>query len=207
MSKPKKPFDPNDPELRRIAARIATLRGTLYRDSAESICEIGMELEGVASKLRDRDYRVWLDDVADMSREGAMNHRRLFRLSRESPSLFLRFKTLGPSKLYQIARLPPGKRLPALRAKVDGKTAAEMSDAEFQIAIAPFRPPASRRVTPRMRAHGLRMRVRTMLSDLRTARRTLSHVPPDAAAKLEADLASLAAESTALAKSLASSAD
>jgi hypothetical protein len=179
MRPPKKLLDPKDPEARRIADRIASLRGTLSRDSAESVVEIGAELEAAAARMHDRDYRAWLEDVVDMSREGAMNYRRLHQMSLESPAVFLRYKTLGPSKLYQIARLPRARRLPALRARLSGKSAHEMSDAEFQLAIAPFRPPSRRRVTPKMRAHGLRMRIRTMLLDLRTARRTLADLPAD----------------------------
>src|SRR5262245_29849809 len=98
--RPKRPLSPDDAELRRIAERIAVMRGTLQRGSAESVAEMGAELETAARQLRDRDYRAWLADLVGMSREGAKNYRRLHALSVESPALFLRYKTLGPSKLY-----------------------------------------------------------------------------------------------------------
>jgi len=131
-------------------------------------------------------------------RTGASWNARVFRLSAESPSLFLRFKSLGPSKLYQIAKLPRAKRAAALRARHEGKSVPEMSDAQLHIALAAFRPPAGRKVTPRMRAHGLRMRIRAMRSDLRAARRTLGPLPPDALSLLSIDLTALATESTSL---------
>jgi hypothetical protein len=79
-----------------------------------------------------------------------------------------------------------------------------MSDAEFELAIAPFRPPSRRKVTPKMRAHGLRMRIRTMLLDLRAARRTLADLSADSRTALTTDLTTLATESTALASHLGS---
>jgi hypothetical protein len=182
---------PDDPELHRLAARIADLLSTASRDSVETLREVGAALDSAAAELRARDYHVWLRDVAHVSAGSAANYRRLRRFSAESPSLFLSWKDIGPSKIYMVARLPAGRRAAALQGRLEGRSVREMTDAEFAAVVDRLRDPASRRkVTPRMRAHGLRMRLRAMRADLAAAS-ALGPLPPDAAATLAADLASL----------------
>jgi hypothetical protein len=194
---PRIPLEPDDPEIRRITARIEEIRTTLSRDNVETIREWGVALAEAASKMRHKDYQLWIARDLHISRAAAANYRRLYSLSVESPALFLRWKSIGPSKLYQLARLGKVARQAALKDTVSGRSVDEMTDAEFAVLMSRHKDPSRRRVTPKMRAHGLRMRIRTMLTDLDEAH-SIAPLPADTRTKLTADLTALARAAAAL---------
>lgn len=102
----------NDTDIRKLTVEILTLSDTLERDRAESVVEIGAKMTAVRSALRRGAWGAWLEDLP-YTKQSAQNYMQLATWAATEPGLFVRFKSLGPSKLYALLRLPP-KTLGAL---------------------------------------------------------------------------------------------
>jgi hypothetical protein len=150
----------DDPAVVRFTERFLELKQQAFRDLVDTAVELG-EILVEARKALWGNYRRWIRERLQIDRSTADNYSALARLARESPAVIQRWKELGPSKLYQIARLPaPGRRavlrLPRLQ---------ERTDREFSELVRPHRV-LRRKVTGNMRAHGLRMKVEAWIRTL-----------------------------------------
>jgi hypothetical protein len=80
-------------------------------NSAESVVEIGAELAAAAARMRDRDYRTWLEDVVDMPREGAIT-----TAASTSPSTPTASRTSSSMEGAGVnSRPPPSERSAGMR--------------------------------------------------------------------------------------------
>ena len=104
----------DDPDIRRLTIEILTLADTLERDRAESVVEIGEKMLAVRSTLGRGEWGRWVADDVPYTKQSALNYMRLATWATEQSSAFVRLKSLGPTKLYALLRLPPKvlKKLP-----------------------------------------------------------------------------------------------
>jgi hypothetical protein len=138
-----------------LTERYLELRQHAFRTSVDMAIEQGEIILSIQRRVGG-GLTAWLTRVGTR-KTTAYNHAALARLAKEQPSVIQDWKELGPSKLYKIAKLPAPSRQKVLRAgaaKLRGS-----SDEEFAEMVAPFTQ-RKRKVTPDMRAHGFRMRVR-----------------------------------------------
>jgi hypothetical protein len=118
-------------------------------------------------------FHRWLRDKVGIEPQTARNYLALARMARESPGAVERWKELGASKLYRVARLPREGQRAVLRTP----RLAEMTDREFKAVTGPYLV-QQRKVTGNMRAHGLRMKLQSFRRDIAGAR--LSGIQDDA---------------------------
>jgi hypothetical protein len=159
------PVDPlEDSRVARLTERFLELKRQVYRNLVDVAVELGEILEE-GKEILGKSYPRWLDDGLGIERRTAGNYLSLARVARESPGTVQRWKELGATKLYQLARIPAAARREVLRKEgLQG-----MGDREFSALI---RPHVVRRrtVTGNMRAHGFRMKVRAFLETIEGAR-------------------------------------
>jgi hypothetical protein len=173
------------PAVLRLTERFLELRREIFRNLVDRAVELG-ELLLEARPLLRGQYQRWLRERLGVDGGTAENYLRLARLARDSPGVLQRWKELGVSKLYRIARLPAPARKKVLRLD----RLAAMSDREFSEATSDYLPPL-RKVSDNMRAHGLRMRLRAFTGVV-AATRALEITDDRLRAGLRADLAALA---------------
>ncbi len=115
----------DDADIQKLTIEILTLSDTLERDRAESVVEIGEKMAVIHAALAHGGWGRWVADEVPYTERSALNYIRLAEWAAREPSFYLRFKSLGPTKLYALLRLPP-------------ETLAELpdpgSDAEPQLA-------------------------------------------------------------------------
>ncbi len=96
----------DDPDVEKLTIEILTLSDTLERDRAESVVEIGAKIAAVRTALAHGRWGAWIDEMP-YTDQSARNYMGLAEWARDAPDAFLRFKSLGPTKLYALRRLPP----------------------------------------------------------------------------------------------------
>ena len=146
-----KAFDARD--LFRLETRFVELRRDKQRDEVEQTIELGEILIEAKPKLS-RTYHLWLSKRLHVQSSTAANYQTLAKFAGEKPGVIHRWKELGTSKLYRLARITDkglGKALatPGL---------AEMTDRQFAALTKPF-VARTRKVTGNMTAHGIRQEV------------------------------------------------
>lgn len=152
------------PEVTALTERFHELR----RQGARTIVDLSIELGAILEegrKVLAGSFHRWLRERIGIEPQTARNYLALARMARESPGVIERWKELGASKLYRVARLPRDGQRAVLRAP----RLAEMTDREFKDVTAPFLV-QERKVTGNMRAHGLRMKLQSFRRDLAAAR-------------------------------------
>ncbi len=97
----------DEADIQKLTIEILTLSDTLERDRTESVVEIGEKMLAVRAALRRGAWGAWLADEVPYTKQSALNYMQLATWAAEQPGLFVRFKSLGPSKLYALLRLPP----------------------------------------------------------------------------------------------------
>ena len=100
-------------DIERWTIQIADRVRTVHRDFTESLVEIGTLLQRVRRAMKHGDWLAWLREMPFAQRSAA-NYMLLAKWAFDRPREFQRLKSLGPSKLYAIARLD-GRRLRGLR--------------------------------------------------------------------------------------------
>ncbi|HEY3235135.1 MAG TPA: hypothetical protein VGJ84_10470 [Polyangiaceae bacterium] len=156
----------DDPRIVQLGARFLELRSTLFRDSVDTIVELG-EILHQGSKLLRGQYVRWLGELR-VPRSTANRYVQLFLASRQAPGLIQKWKELGPGKLYKLARIEPADRHEILKASRRDEL-LRMNDEEFAEVASPYLK-RRRKVTTDMRAHGLRMKVRAWVEALGSSR-------------------------------------
>ncbi len=114
----------SDADLQKLTIEILTLSDTLERDRAESVVEIGERFVVARELLGRGEWGRWVADEVPHTKRTALNYIALATWAAEQPGLFGRFKSLGPSKLYALLKLPP---------KVAGALPDPGSDTEPQL--------------------------------------------------------------------------
>ncbi len=97
----------SDPDIHKLTIEILTLSDTLERDRAESVVEIGEKMLTVRAALPRGPWGAWLADKVPYTKQSASNYMKLATWATNQPGHYLRFKSLGPTKLYALLRLPP----------------------------------------------------------------------------------------------------
>ena len=101
----------DDPDIRRLTIEILTLADTLERDRAESVVEIGEKMLAVRSTLGRGEWGRWVADDVPYTKQSALNYMRLATWATEQSSAFVRFKSLGPTKLQEAPEVAPVEKL------------------------------------------------------------------------------------------------
>jgi hypothetical protein len=99
------PGDRSDPRVRKLTTEILALHTTAERDYAETVVEIGTRLRAVRLLLRHGEWLAWLEMDVPFTAQSATNYIDLADWAEEHASDFMRFKQLGPTKLYAIMTL------------------------------------------------------------------------------------------------------
>lgn len=146
------------PEIRGLATRIQGLR----RDTSRHLVDVGLEVGELLQRAHARArpkleglFQQWVKDVLHIDPKTASNQMALAEVSSVEPNFIEDWKDLGLAKLYHLARLTPKARQQVLRAP----HLEEMTDLEFARLLKPHKPARQRKVTPRMHAHGMRMKL------------------------------------------------
>lgn len=92
-------------DVDQLTTEILTLSDTLERDRAESVVEIGERMLAVRNALGRGEWGDWIDQVP-YTEQSARNYMGLAEWAQFEPGAFLRLKSLGPTKLYALQRLP-----------------------------------------------------------------------------------------------------
>jgi hypothetical protein len=161
------PSDPlEDRKVIRLTHRLLELRRQMFSDAVDTVVELG-EILRQGRVILAGHYRRWLDQLA-ISRATARNYERLALTAEEDPRLIQRFKELGTTKLYRLAVMNPEGRKSVLgRGKTEDLRA--LTAREFA-ALTASHVKRTRKVTADMRAHGLRMKVRSWAQTLHRTR-------------------------------------
>lgn len=157
------PEQDDPPEVAALADRFLELRRQGARTLVDLAVELGQILDAAREKVG-RRFGAWARERLGLERGTADNYLSMARLAREQPQIIERYKELGASKLYQVARLPAANRLTVLRTP--GVSA--LTDAEWKKVVEPHRV-VRRKVTGNMRAHGLRQKVTSFHEEIRKA--------------------------------------
>ncbi|MEK6609152.1 MAG: hypothetical protein AABZ30_15950 [Myxococcota bacterium] len=185
----------DDTRVVRLTERFLELRRQAFRDAVDTVAELG-EILREGRTLLAGVYLRWTEDRLGIDYKTARNYEALAHLAAEAPDVIQRFKELGPSKLYRVARLAPAARRVVLRTP----DLHDMTDQAFAEVVAPYIV-KGRPVTGNMRAHGLRMKAQAFGERLRRLR--LPAIRDDAMrAGLRDDLIALADEIKRLASRL-----
>lgn len=171
------PVTLDSPPVGKFTERFLELRRQGFRDLVDMAVELGEILIQARPLLRGV-YQKWLREHLGVDPATAENYVALARLSKEAPHVIQRWKELGPTKLYRVARLPP----PGRSAIFKVRGLADMTDGEFVEVTARYLV-RRRKVTGNMRAHGLRMKVQGFTQ--RLARTRLPAIEDD---QLRSDL-------------------
>ncbi|MHC5038479.1 MAG: hypothetical protein ACYTHM_14295 [Planctomycetota bacterium] len=174
--------------LVRLTARFQELKRQLYRDAVDTAVELGDILREGKAVLTGH-YRRWIERLG-ISPKTALNYERLSRLAEEAPRILQQFKELGPAKLYRVADIEKTHRNKILNPKRAGRL-IEMNHREFASLTAPYRK-RRRAVTADMKAHGLKMKIRSWKETLRSAR-VRGIKSPELKGSLKSELADLVA--------------
>jgi hypothetical protein len=151
-------------EVVRLTARFLELKREAFRSLVDRAIELGELLLEGKGVLRGH-YMRWLRERLGIEHQTGENYVHLARLAHDSPAIIQRWKELGPSKLYRLARLPPeGRRVVLKRRDVPQMTDREFSELTDKHLV------RRRKVTGNMRAHGLRMQVRAFSGTVRQSR-------------------------------------
>lgn len=182
---PASPID--SPEAAALAARFHEAR----RQGARTLVELAVELGQIlleGQRSLDLAFRPWLRERLGLELSTAHNYMAMGRLAREAPAMLERHKDLGASKLYQVARL----EAPGRHAVLSTPGIAQLTDRDFKRVVDPHRP-RRRKVTPAMRAHGLREKLKSYTT-------AIGAFKPGKLAGAEAMRAGLLADAKALRK-------
>ena len=141
--------DLTDPKLIALAARFQELQQQTFRDLVEAAVELGGILLQ-ARPLAAGSFGAWLEEVG-VSHASAMNYMGMATLAKHQPQLIERWKELGPTKLYQVARLPAEAQKDVLQTKKRDEI-LQMNDREFAALVEPHLPKSTVPVTPARKA-------------------------------------------------------
>src|SRR4051812_48734485 len=97
------------PESEALAARFHEARRQALRTLVDMTVEAGQVLLEAQRRLGP-SYARWLRERLHLEPSTARNYVSMARLAAESPWAVERYKQLGASKLYQVARLPAESR-------------------------------------------------------------------------------------------------
>lgn len=130
------------PELGRHGAVLSSMFHTAQRDLSETLLQIGRRLRELRPKIPRGQWLAWLRTLP-FARRSAGNYMALARWAQLRPADFLRFKDLGPSKLYALVRAPAkvlrglrGDRLHAIPGTTERRSLREMSVPQFHALVA-----------------------------------------------------------------------
>jgi hypothetical protein len=185
----RKPADLTDPKLAALTARFQELQAQAYRDLVGAAVELG-DILRTGKPLTGASYGAWLEELG-VSRKSADNYMAMAALARTNPQALERWKELGPTKLYRVARLPAGAQREVLQPKKRDEI-LQMNDREFSALVEPHLPRSTASFTPAQKAHGLRQKAsswRRQLGDFRTY--FGKHAPEARPAELVAELRAL----------------
>jgi len=142
---------PSEQRLERLSGRFGEIREQSYRYLADSSRDAGLVLEEARKILVAKaDFNQWRASLG-VSRTSATNFVNVARLARQAPAVYERWRILGPTKLYRVARLAPAGRT-AVLAKPGIE---ELTDAEFALLCAPHETEPTVEVTGNMVGQGL----------------------------------------------------
>lgn len=144
------------PEIARQTARFLELKAQQFRDAVDTAIELGEILREVAPQIEGHARR-WYE-ILGISASAAHNYSRLAALAEGRPDIIQKWKEIGASKLYRVARMSPRGR-EAVLVKSEKPRLIAINDLEFGALTAPYVPAPKRKVTADMRAHGFRMKV------------------------------------------------
>ncbi len=151
----------SDPRMQRLRERVEEIRRQTYEFLIDRARELGEVLIEAAALLDSPShYNRWLKTVG-ISRPTSHNYRRVARFASEAPGLFQRWRDLGPTKVYQLARLGSKGRASILAS--EGIRA--MTDAQFIALCAPY-VEKTRLVTGNMLASGLERKAAGMVTKM-----------------------------------------
>ena len=178
-----------DPKIVALAARFRELQQQAFRDLVGAAVEMGgILLEG--KRLTGEGFPAFLDDLA-VSRTCAANYMGMAALARRYPQVIERWKELGPSKLYKVARLPESAHREVLQPKNRDELLA-MNDREFAALVGPHLPRTATAPTPARKANGLKQKAvswRRQLGDFH--KYFTKHAPDQRPKELETELRAL----------------
>lgn len=144
------PLQLADTKLERLAGRFAEVRSQSYRYLVDASRDAGDVLVQARRLLPDPyDFNRWRETL-DVSRASAANFLNVAALAHHAPAIYERWRGLGPSKIYRLARLSPRAR-DAVLAKPGIEA---MNDAAFALLCFPHEESPDN-VTPNMLGNGL----------------------------------------------------
>ena len=155
-----------DPAIVRLTERFLELHREAFRNAVDVVIELGEILLEAKPRLPGA-YGRWLERLG-VSLQSAHNYESLAVLSAKHPGVIERWKELGLSKLYRIGALSQEGRKAVLKPGAAPRLSA-MNDREFAELTKRY-VPEKRKVTPEMRAHGLRMKLAAWIQVLEAAR-------------------------------------
>lgn len=181
--------DLQDPRMVALTARFRELQHQAFRDLVGAAVELGQLLVEGKTLISGR-YAEWLDELG-VSRKSADNYMSMYQLARQHPDVIERWKELGPTKLYQVARLPDGSHREVLQPK-KREEILQMNDREFTALVTPHLPKSRVTVTPAQKASGLRQKAVSWRNQLGEFKKYFAKNTPDERPKeLEAELRAL----------------
>ncbi len=167
----------SDPEAAALGQEVLQLYETAARDMAETVVESGKRLQQLRALVAPASWTAWVEDEAPFSVRAAANYLRLAAFAAEAPRDFLRWKHLGPTKLYALMGLSWASRRVLRQRKLHAvpgagkRTLERMSAAQLHLVVAALEPTpvpaaATRTLTSaRRRARGL-ARVAATLAEM-----------------------------------------
>jgi hypothetical protein len=161
------PADPlADPTIERLSERFLELHREGFRTAVNLVVELGQILLEAKPRLRG-SYARWLDRLG-VSPQTARNYESLAQLSARHPGVIEQWKELGPAKLYRIGALSQEGRRAILKPNAAPRLQA-MNPREFAELTRRY-VVERRKVTPEMKAHGLRMKLAAWVQALEAVR-------------------------------------
>jgi hypothetical protein len=155
------------PSMKRIGAQVIALRARKERDYLERCLEMGRLLRQARTRLAHGSWRPWLRDVAKLGKSSAHNYVSLSTWAEEKPQELRRWRSLGASKLFVVAKASDRAR--ADLRKLSTRKLADMSVPELRLVVARSsmgrtEPSVSRRIARlRRRMHGVVREVHQLL--------------------------------------------
>lgn len=127
-----------DPHVRRLTEQIVAMHTKAAADLTATVVNIGARMFEVRKRLEHGEWLRWLHTGISIKPRTVQQYLALFEWSRRAKPEFVRFKHIGPTKLYVLAaakpaavrKLPIGKaiRIPGGgRKTIDDMTIAELS--------------------------------------------------------------------------------
>lgn len=191
-------FNLDSPKIQILTAKISELKKTLFRDTVETVIEIGEYLTEAKSILSHGDWLKWLAENVHFSERTAQRYMQLAEFKESNTTHVSYLKDSGIFKLYKIAALPEPQRRKVLFTKqfrIPGrqqkKSIKEMSRIEFYQVINSLTG-GKRRVAPDTQSRAVRKLLRKTISLLEELRNCADKISSAEKALLTAEIQHLA---------------